>query len=156
MQHLDPSTDRNIRTVPLELFFEPCRMIFKELKERKKQLTSQCLQRQHNTRKKYWNFVYFGGGTFNHPQIFAFRRQSRNLTPREKREMIVIFLQFPSYTQKTTLNNMESVHQNSISNRDKRLLPSGRTPYSSGTYPDSYRLSTLVHASVAKAARAWR
>ena len=26
-------------------------MIFKELKERKKQLTSQCLQKQHNTTK---------------------------------------------------------------------------------------------------------
>jgi len=152
MQHSDPWMERKVRTVQLEQFFEPCPMIFKELEERKKQLTSQCLQRQQNTRKKYWNFVYFGGGTFNHQQIFAFLRQSRNLTPREKREMSAIFPQFPSYTQKTTLNCMESVHQNSISNRDKRLLPSGRNPDSFGTYP----LRTLVHVSGAKTARAWR
>jgi len=51
---------------------------------------------------------------------------------------------------------MESVHQNSISNRDKRLLHSGKNPDSSGTYPAFYPLRTLVHVSGAKAAKAWR
>jgi hypothetical protein len=47
---------------------------------------------------------------------------------------------------------METVHQNSISNRNKRLPPSGRNTNSSETYP----LRTLVHVSGAKAARTWR
>jgi len=51
--------------------------------------------------------------------------------------MSVIFPQFPSYTQKTTLTYMESVHQDSISNRNKRLLPSGRNP-------DSWDLPSLL------------
>jgi len=128
--------ESSIRTVQLEQFFEPYRMIFKELKKRKKQFTSQCLQRQHNTKKKYWNFVYFRKGTFNHPQIFAFRRQSRNLTPREERNEC----NFPSISFIHTKNNTDLYGVSTSrfnQQQNKRLLPSGRNP-------DSWDLPSLL------------
>jgi len=68
--------------------------------------------------------------------------------------MSVIFPQFPSYTQKTTLTYMESVHQDSISNRTRGccLLEGILT---AETYPASYPLRTLGQVSGTKAGRSW-
>ena len=75
IRHSDPSIESNTKIIrQIEQIFEPNCMLFKELKEKKMQLPSQCFYKEDKNTKKYDNIVRGEGGkAVNYSRIFAFR-----------------------------------------------------------------------------------
>jgi hypothetical protein len=95
--------ERSIKIVRQhEQFCEPYRMMFRELREKMKQLPSQCFWKEKNKIKKNTNTLFEGKG----PQLFAdfhFSREVLEPNPREKWGMnvwwahCVLFPRWDSY-----------------------------------------------------------
>jgi hypothetical protein len=79
---LDPLVQKSTRIVRQpEQLLEPYRVLFEEMKEKQKQLTSQRVCKEKKNTKEFYNIVF--GGEVDYSRIFTFHGGSWNLYTRK-------------------------------------------------------------------------